>query len=94
MRINIIGIDCAVNPADVAIAFGRFSNGHTVVEQIQQQKDAVDGRLGGILWAVSTKDGTKRSERKLDSLPVFDGLIAANEKLFLSTTDGRVICYK
>lgn len=36
MRINIIGIDCAVNPADVAIAFGRFSNGHTVVEQIQQ----------------------------------------------------------
>lgn len=36
MRINIIGIDCATNPADVGIAFGRFSNGHTVVERIQQ----------------------------------------------------------
>jgi len=36
MRINIIGIDCATNPADVGIAFGRFCNGHTVVERIQQ----------------------------------------------------------
>jgi hypothetical protein len=32
--------------------------------------------------------------QKLDSLSVFDGLIAANEKLFLSTTDGKVICYE
>jgi len=36
MRINIIGIDCATNPADVGIAFGRFYNGHTVVERIKQ----------------------------------------------------------
>ena len=72
---------------------GRFLQ-PDVVKQIQQQQDAVDGQLGGILWAVSTEDGTKLSERKLDALPVFDGLIAANEKLFLSTTDGRVICYR
>lgn len=36
MRINIIGIDCATNPTDVGIAFGRFSNGHTVVERVEQ----------------------------------------------------------
>ena len=72
---------------------GRFLQ-PDVVEQIQQQQDAMDGKLGGIMWAVSTKDGTKLSEQKLNALPVFDGLIAANEKLFLSTTDGRVICYK
>jgi len=36
MRINIIGIDCAVNPKHVGIAFGRFSDGHTVVERIEQ----------------------------------------------------------
>ena len=35
MRINIIGIDCATNPTDVGIAFGRFSNGHTVVERVE-----------------------------------------------------------
>ena len=36
MRINIIGIDCATNPTDVGIAFGRFYNGHTVVERVEQ----------------------------------------------------------
>jgi hypothetical protein len=46
------------------------------------------------MWAVSAKDGTKLSEQKLNHLPVFDGLIAANEKLLMSTTDGRVICYR
>ncbi len=72
---------------------GRFLQ-PAVVEQIQQQQDAVDGQLGGIMWAVSAKDGTKLSEQKLNALPVFDGLIAANEKLLMSTTDGRVICYR
>jgi hypothetical protein len=72
---------------------GRFLQPE-VAEQIQQQQDAVDGQLGGILWAVSAKDGTKLSEQKLDSLPVFDGLIAANGNLLMSTTDGRVICYR
>ncbi len=72
---------------------GRFLQ-PAVVEKIQQQQDAVDGKLGGIMWAVSAKDGTKLSEQKLNALPVFDGLIAANEKLFMSTTDGRVICYE
>lgn len=36
MRINIIGIDCATNPTDVGIAFGRFSNEHTMVERVEQ----------------------------------------------------------
>ena len=36
---------------------GRFLQPE-VVEQIQQQQDAVDGQLGGILWAVSAKDGS------------------------------------
>lgn len=35
MRINIIGIDCATDPTNVGIAFGRFSNGHTIVETVQ-----------------------------------------------------------
>jgi len=66
----------------------------TVVKQIQEQQNAVDGRLGSILWAVSAEDGTRLSEKRLDCVPVFDGLIAANEKLLMSTTDGRVICYR
>ena len=36
MTTNVIGIDCAVNPADVGLAFGTFSDGHTAVEHALQ----------------------------------------------------------
>jgi outer membrane protein assembly factor BamB len=52
----------------------------------------LEGRIGGILWAVSTADGKKLSEIKLDAPPVFDGVIAAGGRLFVSLTDGRVVC--
>ena len=51
-----------------------------------------DNRKGGVLRAVSAADGKKRSEQKLDAPPVFDGLIAAKGCLYMSTTDGRVMC--
>ena len=50
---------------------------------------ALDGRRGALLWAVSTVDGATRSEMKLEFPPVFDGLIAANGKVYLSLTDGE-----
>ena len=45
------------------------------------------------MWAVSAADGKKLAEQKLDSPPVFDGLIAAGGRLYLATTDGRVLCF-
>ncbi len=54
---------------------------------------AFEGRRGAALWAVATADGEKLEEVSLDALPVFDGLIAAAGRLYLSTTDGRVLCY-
>ncbi len=53
---------------------------------------ALQGGKGGVLWAVSTTDGEKLAEYKLDSPPVFDGMIAANGQLYISTRDGRVLC--
>jgi len=53
---------------------------------------AFEGRKGAMLWAVSATDGKKLSEYKLDSPPVFDGMIAANGRLFISTRDGQVLC--
>ncbi|MBL7039117.1 MAG: PQQ-binding-like beta-propeller repeat protein [Pirellulaceae bacterium] len=78
---------------DETTLHGRFLQ-PDVCEQIQEQQDAMDGRLGGIMWAVSAKDGTRLSERKVNVVPVFDGLIAANEQLLMSTTDGKVVCYR
>ncbi len=54
---------------------------------------AYEGRKGSILMQVSAKDGTIKDRRELKTLPVFDGLIAAENRLFLSTKDGRVLCF-
>jgi len=53
---------------------------------------AFEGRLGALLWVVSAKDGGKLSEYKLPALPVFDGMAAANGRLYLATVDGKVLC--
>ncbi|HUT32469.1 MAG TPA: PQQ-binding-like beta-propeller repeat protein [Planctomycetota bacterium] len=53
---------------------------------------ALDGRRGGLLWAVAAGDGRKLAERKLDSPPVHDGLIATAGRLYLSTLDGKLLC--
>jgi len=53
---------------------------------------AYEGRGETLLWAVSTADGSKLAEYKLKAPPVFDGLVAAGGKLYMTTTDGKVIC--
>jgi len=53
---------------------------------------AIEGRKGGLLWAVSAENGEKLAEYELDAPPVFDGLIAANDKLFMSLMDESVVC--
>ena len=63
-----------------------------VQKQLEKQKQAFRGRAGGTLWAVSTADGQKLSELRLDTIPVFDGLIAAGGKLYMTTVDGRLVC--
>jgi len=55
---------------------------------------AFEGRNGGVLWAVSGSDGQKLAQvQRLDAPPAYDGLIAAAGRLFLSTTDGQVLCF-
>ena len=55
--------------------------------------DALQGKKGSALLAVSVTDGGKLSELKLDSPPVFDGMAAANGRLYLVTQDGAVRCF-
>ena len=53
---------------------------------------AYEGRLGGSLWVCSEADGAKIAELPLPSPVVWDGMAAANEKLFVATADGTVVC--
>ena len=52
----------------------------------------LEGRRGGLLWAVSAADGKKLAEIKLDMPPAFDGMIAAGGRLFVALQDGRIMC--
>ncbi|MBL7154265.1 MAG: PQQ-binding-like beta-propeller repeat protein [Phycisphaerae bacterium] len=53
---------------------------------------AFEARKGARLVAVSAKDGRQLSQTPLDYPPVFDGMIAAQGRLFASLRDGTVVC--
>jgi len=53
---------------------------------------AYDGRLGGSLWVCSEKDGSKLAEYALPAPANWDGMAAADRRIYLSTADGRLIC--
>jgi hypothetical protein len=53
---------------------------------------AYHGRLGGVLWAAAAVDGGKLAEYDLDAPPVYDGMAVSGGRLYLSTSDGRILC--
>jgi len=54
---------------------------------------AYEGRKGGAIWVASAKDGSKIAEYKLESPAVWDGISAANGRLFISTVKGELQCW-
>lgn len=54
---------------------------------------ALEGRRGARLVAFSAEDGKTVSQLNLDQPPVFDGLIAARGRLFVSLADGSLACF-
>lgn len=74
--------------------FAKLTEGDEEVQKIIAEQDAaLNGSQGAILWAVDADSGKQLAKLKVESLPVWDGMAAAEKKLFLSTTDGKVICF-
>ncbi len=63
-----------------------------VMAKARAQVAALRGSKGALLHVVSAADGRKLSELALDVCPVFDGMAAAEGKLFISMMDGSVVC--
>jgi hypothetical protein len=61
--------------------------------RLREQLEAWEGMRGGILMAFSKDGGAARSEVGLDSSPVFDGMAAADGRVFLAMEDGTIVCY-
>ncbi len=55
--------------------------------------DSFTGKRGVRLAAVSTGDGKMLASYAIDALPVWDGLAAAQGRLFMAARDGTVRCF-
>jgi len=78
---------------DEKTMWGR-SNDSAFQEKMAEQAAWLDGERGGVMQVFSKTDGRKLAEHKLDCLPAFDGLIAANGSLYMVTDDGSVLCHQ
>jgi hypothetical protein len=54
--------------------------------------EAMIGKRGALFRVVSTYDGSTLAEFEMEEVPVFDGLIAAGDRLYMSSMDGTLIC--
>ena len=63
-----------------------------ITRSLRAQDEAWRGAQGAVLQTISKTDGAMISEAKLDALPVFDGMSAANGALFIALQNGEVIC--
>ncbi|MGB2864260.1 MAG: PQQ-binding-like beta-propeller repeat protein [Sedimentisphaerales bacterium] len=61
-------------------------------KKLAEQSAAFEGKRGAFLVAVSRDGGEKLAAYSLDFVPRFDGLIAANGRLYISTLSGEVLC--
>jgi outer membrane protein assembly factor BamB len=60
-------------------------------KRLAEQDRALSGGKGALLRAVSAEDGKILAEAALPAPPVWDGMAAADGRLFVATIDGRVI---
>ncbi len=63
-----------------------------VQAKLAEQDAALRGERGGLLRAVSAEDGAELGQWELAAPPVWDGMAAAGGRVYLATTDGKVLC--
>jgi len=85
----------AAGPPDVAdeVASIRALADSQTRKALAEQSAAFEGRRGGLLVAVSPKTGKRLAAYRLADMPRFDGLIAANGRLYMTTANGKVQCF-
>jgi outer membrane protein assembly factor BamB len=61
-------------------------------QNLQAQCDSLAGKKGASLCAVDLSKGTVLHTLKLTASPVWDGMAAANGRIYISLTNGQVVC--
>ena len=86
-RIPIRGNAMVVTPDRLFIA------GYPDVVDPDDPLAAFEGRKGGVLSVYNKADGKEMGQWEFSSPPVFHGLAAANDRLYLALQDGTVACF-
>ena len=55
--------------------------------------EAMIGKRGALFRVVSRADGSTLAEFEMNEAPIFDGLIAAGGKLYMTTMEGTLVCF-
>jgi len=65
--------------------------GGLALNDFSGRKDDYDGKAG-VLKVFDASSGKEEYTLPLDSPPIFDGMAAAGESLYISMQDGAVLC--
>jgi len=57
-----------------------------------EQDAAYEGKCGAVLMALSTTDGKTLCQLDLAAPPVWDGMAVAEDRLYMATVNGKVVC--
>jgi hypothetical protein len=61
---------------------------------LASQQIALYGGRGGLLRAVDKTTGNVLATYNVDFIPVWDGMAASHQSLYIATRDGRVVCWR
>lgn len=91
-RLFIVGPPDIINEEQT---FQQLSESDPEVQELLAEQDALlQGDRGSRLLVVNTDTGKTEQQIALDSLPTWDGLAGAGGKLFLTTLDGKLLCFQ
>jgi len=89
-----VGFPEVIDEYDAMDLIRKQQRGGFKVDKVYQKERSTKGEFGATLTVVSAASGETISETKLDAPAVFDGMSAAYGKLFISDTQGNVVCLK
>jgi outer membrane protein assembly factor BamB len=79
---------------DEEYAFERLAaKDPAILKELEEQNEALEGRRGAKMWAVSTETGEQSTGLDLTSPPVWDGITVAQGRVYISTVDGKLQCF-
>ena len=83
-----------MGPPDVLDEDAAFTAAVTpaLAAKLKAQDDAIRGDRGSVLMVVSATDGEVLAQTTHPELPRWDGMAAANGRLFVATERGNLVC--